>query len=432
MSDFADRRLFKPKNQSRIRLMCLCVIMLLLSQPQQTGLAAQGHYLNQESIRWGLDPTFGSGGVVIYKPENALGLSTPFQAFVRPDNKLLLAGCYLIPPPSTRCSLFVFGSNGGFESLGGEFVFGQPVLGMQSDGRVVVVVNPYPTLARYNLDLSKDLSFYPNGLNDLRPTGVISGVWQPVMQADDKMLITNVLSDQLKLGRLNSDDTVDMGYSPAPITDVTRFQGADRNGRLVVQRFVDCRTRVYSFEGVLLGTLFDSSTPIPGDLCRTKSFTPHPNGGFIWTVDSVNPKLIYRSSGNNGIDTTFGVSGTLTVMLPSGLRWVNADLPIASQADGKVIAASLVTAAPEGQSALGKTYPLIARYNIDGSPDKAFGELGSFIVNLGIFDRVSQIVSLPDVKILVVGLSNRGELIMMRLAPFTVRSNVFFPFVSTS
>jgi uncharacterized delta-60 repeat protein len=329
--------------------------------------------------------------------------------------------------------MFLFASNGMLESLGSDLP-GQigNLFGMQSDGKVIA--HSYDGLKRYNTDLSVDPGFHSEGWTQLRATGILSGSWQPVMQADDKMLITSVISGQLNLARLDSDGTVDSGYANPVVPDVVRIFGADPNGRLVVQGssapspFPPCVARVHSFTGVYLGTLFDASTSASGNLCGSDYFSPHPNGGLVWSVAGT-PMRIYRSNGNSGLDNTFGVSGTVPIPLPTGWRWFFGLLPVAVQGDGKVVAVMSVTSVPEGQAPAGHINPLVARFNVDGSPDTAFGSQGYFIAAQNIDDRISEILALPDGKILIVGIS-AGKLVMMRFAGLVVHGVSYLPFAA--
>ena len=107
----------------------------------------------------------------------------------------------------------------------------------------------------------------------------------------------------------------------------------------------------------------------------------------------------YRYNGT--IDTTYGTSGTATLVRPATSE---AGWTMAQQIDGKVIVAG------SSNGDFGAT-----RFNRNGTTDTGFNLTGLLAVNFGFFDSAQAIAIAPDGKIVLAGITN-GNWGITRLA----------------
>ncbi|MBI3786011.1 MAG: hypothetical protein HY270_21685 [Deltaproteobacteria bacterium] len=108
------------------------------------------------------------------------------------------------------------------------------------------------------------------------------------------------------------------------------------------------------------------------------------------------PRGLWAASGN--LDVTFGNNGTITNA--GTLNWSNQTVDLATQPDGKLIAA--------GYAFVSSSFSYdfaVARYNPDGSFDATFGSGGQTTTNLGGDDLAYALTLQSDGKIVVVGRS---------------------------
>jgi uncharacterized delta-60 repeat protein len=91
---------------------------------------------------------------------------------------------------------------------------------------------------------------------------------------------------------------------------------------------------------------------------------------------------VVRYNSNGSLDTSFGDGGIVTTIFPEG----SYAFDVALQADGKIIAVGTVFVAFDpGESS--NTDFALARYNPDGTPDAAFGNVGQLSTDfLGLED----------------------------------------------
>jgi uncharacterized delta-60 repeat protein len=96
-----------------------------------------------------------------------------------------------------------------------------------------------------------------------------------------------------------------------------------------------------------------------------------------------------RHNPNGTLDTTFGNGGTVLTSFGGSL---SAGADVAVQPDGKIVAVGLAN----GDFG-------VARYNVDGTLDAAFGSGGLVTTDFGRFDQANGVAVQPDGKIVVVG-----------------------------
>jgi uncharacterized delta-60 repeat protein len=211
---------------------------------------------------------------------------------------------------------------------------------IQSDGKIVVAgltgqgASADFALARYNFNGSPDPTFGSGGRVTTDFGGHGDFARALAIQSDGRIVAAGLAkdiydTDGFALARYNGDGSLDPTFGIGG--KVTTAIPASRINALAMQ-----------FDGkiVAAGTIDNSVTGSLGAIVR------------------------YNSDGS--LDAAFGIEGKVTTEVPDISTHVNA---IAIQADGKIIAA--------GYSFSGnQSWALLARYNIDGSPDKTFGDGG--------------------------------------------------------
>ena len=92
------------------------------------------------------------------------------------------------------------------------------------------------------------------------------------------------------------------------------------------------------------------------------------NGGFAWRIT--------RYTRDGTLDDSFGNGGTVLTNMSSVGGFDERLISIAVQRDGKIVAAGFVLTGPDSQDSA------LARYNVDGSLDTAFGTGGKVVTNV--------------------------------------------------
>ncbi len=107
-------------------------------------------------------------------------------------------------------------------------------------------------------------------------------------------------------------------------------------------------------------------------------------------IEQLEPRRLLTVAGT--LDTSFGASGTAEINL--GFVTLSPS-DVAVQSDGKVIVAGTATLGTQTQMA-------VARFNVDGTPDKSFGGNQTGVAFVGA-KRASAVAMEPDGSIIVVG-----------------------------
>ena len=97
------------------------------------------------------------------------------------------------------------------------------------------------------------------------------------------------------------------------------------------------------------------------------------------------------------LDTSFGVSGGYVASDFLGLQNQETANDIAIQTDGKIVVAGAVLVGQNNYDFV------VARYNVDGTPDATFSGDGIFTLTDSTFDIVNSIEIQSDGKIVAVG-----------------------------
>jgi uncharacterized delta-60 repeat protein len=271
-----------------------------------------------------------------------------------------------------------------------------------------------------------DLTFGTNGTVTTDFGGDDSGNAVAV-QADGKIVVggqatpTGATSRDFALARYNADGSLDTAFGPNHTGQVTTdFGGADELHALALQHtsagdkivaagstfangdfnFAVAR---YNADGSL-DTTFGSGGKVTTDLGSTqdeaKGVTIEAGkvlvvGQTLGTTTGFNFALV-RYNDNGSLDTTFGPNHTGKVSTDfAGKNDIAA--AVALQADGKIVVAGSSVKTTNDDFAL-------ARYNVDGSLDTAFGIGGKVTTDFaGAFDNAFALALQADGKIVAAG-----------------------------
>lgn len=429
---------------------CVALLIVLGTRSPVTATSEAQAHTNVEasSVRWGLDPTFGDGGIV----RLPAGTVNSSQFLHRPDGKLVaLTRQYEVAKFGYNLitsTAYLINSVGNIELTRTLALHAKGVL---SDNTLLL------DQARYDTNLNNvDSGFYARGEASFPNT---FGSRRYFVQTDDKILVageatdivSGTVSSSLQLRRLNSNGTVDIAFGTVTLSNTNPYGviGFDPSGRIVVANNAIAAgvDNVYSVTGSLLGSVLSS---LDGPSFYTSWYTPDPTGSFVWfaTQATTPPSRIghiYRSNGNNGLDQSFGSGGAVTVTLPISLGWANDNFAVLVKSNGAIVLVGKAT----GSTANLSNKIIVVGINVDGSPDTSFGPQGYFFVEPAlntaqidyddirvrpIWRRAQSIFLTDDGKIVIAGIAEKtpfesfeGPPTVIRLAPFTVRSSVYLP-----
>lgn len=340
-----------------------------------------------------LDPTFGSGGLVIH---DLGGNDNAFGVLVQPDGKVLAVGGtsgtvalarYLptgAPDPS-------FGGDGTVTTSLAGFAFAFDVA-LQSDGRIVVVGSAgggnQLLVARYHPDGSRDASFDGDGVLTVSLASPTTGSAVEV-QEDGKIVAVGRTDSpfdpwfsSFAIFRFtpngSPDPTFDadglvvtvLGPLAAP-SDATllpngRIAVAGSAGLGVERQFV---VAMYEADGRLASDFAtDGIASVDlGGFDEAAAIAAQEDGKLVVVGRSTNSFAVTRLLSNGTLDDGFDGDGSLTTVFEPGQLAIAADVKV--QPNGKILAAG--TSFAPGVSDFA-----IARYTEDGALDTSFGTDG--------------------------------------------------------
>jgi uncharacterized delta-60 repeat protein len=368
-----------------------------------------------------LDPSFSSNGKA--RTDITPGFDFAFALAIQADTKIVAVG--RAAGSGGRFALVRYNSDGTLDPTFGtngktttNFTRGDDFAAsvvVQTDGKIVVAGraagpdNKF-ALARYNADGTLDTTFSGNGKLVTNFTSGVDFVWDLTMQPDGKIVAAGLAAGgsrgSFAIARYMSDGALDTTFGGDGKVR-TQFTGRhdaatavaiQSDGKIVAagaanddSLFAVAR---YNADGTLDNTF-------GGDGRTTTNFRPGPD--FAWDV-VIQPdgKIatagraagrfgLARYDGDGTLDNSFGGDGRVTTNFTSD---TDVSTAIALQADGKIVA---VGDANSLKFAL-------ARYNVDGTPDVAFGGDGKATTNFTpTFDFAWDVSLQADGKIVVVG-----------------------------
>ncbi len=314
-----------------------------------------------------LDPTFGTGGLVITLFG---GNDIANAAVLQPDGKIIavgqISGLFGLVRYNSDGSLDPTFGTGGFVITPGTGIARAAVL--QPDGKIIAVgqFSADFGLARYNSDGSLDTTFGTGGLVTTNFGGV-DRARAVVLQPNGKIIAAGQARsggiDDFALARYNSDGSLDPTFGAGGLVR-TDFAGEDDSARSVV---------LQSDGKIIAAGLVGSGGIDDFGLAR------------------------YNSDGS--LDPTFGTGGLVTTDFAGG---DDRAFALVLQPDGQIIAVGLVNSG--GNNDFG-----LARYNSNGSLDLTFGTGG--LVTTGFIggDAIPRAAVLqPDGKLIAVGEATSG------------------------
>ena len=337
------------------------------------GAGGQGDFaLVRYSAGGGLDKSFGSGGRVstaFTAPVNSTFAAAAAQA----DGKLLVVGGVFGTPDNLGIlRLNKAGSRDTSFGTGGQVLAavslpdpGDHVQGVavQPDGKILVVVtytptgsqgNAYVSLLRFNANGTVDTGFGKGGQTALvqlpgrQPGGRVGVPVTGVLVQPDGKIVVGPDTDSLDLVRFNKDGSLDTGF------------GTGHSGTV--------RTAIPAtdFTGLAL----------------------QPDGKIV-VAGSANSLTLARYNTDGSPDKTFGAGGVVV-----SSRGAVRSAGVVVQPDGKIVVGG-------GVGTQGNF--LVARFNKDGSPDKAFGTGGQTLTAVGGNDLLGSILIDGSGRIVLAG-----------------------------
>jgi uncharacterized delta-60 repeat protein len=381
-----------------------------------------------------LDPTFGSGGIVITNGGASLQLYTALAMAIQSDGKIVVVGEGASPPFDTYNWDFTvvrYNPDGSQDSsFGGTGIVITPVganfdratsVGIQSDGKIVVAGSSGPNFAlvRYNTDGSLDTSFNGTG-KVITSVGSSGGADSVAIQADGKIVVAGRSWDgstsSFALVRYTADGSLDTAFNgtgkvvtPGGSAASVAIQsdakiiaaGSSGNGSNIaftLVRYNADGTLDTSFNGTgkAITSVGNSGSGASDLAIQTDgkivaagySFTASDN----WTTADF---ALVRYNLDGSLDTSFG--GTGKILIPDSDSGDHAS-SVAIQPNGKVVVAG-------SRAIINRSYDfVVARLNPNGSLDTSFNGTGKVITSVGdAYDHVGSVAIQADGKIVVAG-----------------------------
>jgi uncharacterized delta-60 repeat protein len=403
----------------------------------------------------GLDPTFGTGGIVT----TYIGSSNSFAnaVAIQSDGKIVVAGTPLLVRYNSDGSLdTTFGTNGFVTNSG---IDRGMDLVIQPDGKIVVVGFSGGGLftcfhvARFNSDGSPDATFGTKGIAiplTFQDNGADEKAYghSIALGPNGKILVAGDFYDgdthiNYILMSLNSDGSLDSwNYFPISTEDFLTTMAVQPDGKILLAGttfpgdFID-------YDGPRIGLVRAYYVTDPTDGSTSLQLDPSFGAGGIAVTDfgkvgfvdysaaiqsdgkivavgeygctttTNNPPYcttngfkfsLARFNSNGSLDTTFGANG-LSITNLSDMSDVDfsdtnqGDKLLAIQPDGKLVVAEDTS----------NGHFFVARFNSNGSLDTTFGTAGEIATAFGNYnDDVQAVVLQPDGKIIAAGSSSNG------------------------
>jgi uncharacterized delta-60 repeat protein len=389
----------------------------------------------------GLDPSFGTGGLVTTDFFGDVDWGeTAADLVVQRDSRLVAGGSVLrlVDGETTMdMALSRYNRNGTLDRRFGDGgrvttdFFGDSwdflsALVVQRDGKLVAAgsaasiagVNGDFALVRYNRDGSLDPTFGTGG-KVTTDFGAWESAYALALQADGKLVAVGFTDDGLvqdfALARYNTDGSLDptFGTGGKVTTDFAgRFDFADAvvvlpDGRLVAAGATDTGTRLdfalarYRPDGTLDATFGAGgtvTTDFAGDAEHINDLVLQADGKLVaagYTIAAGQTEFaLARYDRDGDLDPRFGAQGTVVTDVGEGAG-LAADLAL--QADGKLVAAGTAYT-PSGVGSFA-----LVRYNHDGQLDHRFGDAGMVFTDFGGSASANALVVQWDGRLVAAG-----------------------------
>ena len=297
---------------------------------------------------------------------------------IQPDGRLVTAG--LVTGSGTNYfdfSLTRYNINGSIDTTFGyqgtvrTDVTGQKdvpeVVVVQPDGKILVAGTGFNgpnfdwILARYTANGVLDTTFGNGGTVIVDRAGTYNEIWDMVVQADGKIVVSGNLNTLFTVGRFNSDGTLDTSFG---------------TGGTVTTPFGTLSSRA-------MGVAIQADGKIVA-------------AGVMSGGNSVSQYAVARYNPDGTLDPTFGTGGQVQTDLP-GIYDNGTDVLIQN---GKIVVAGMTGRLTASVYDIG-----LVRYNADGSLDTTFGGSGAgmTVLTAGGISAPVRVALQSDNRLVVVG-----------------------------
>jgi uncharacterized delta-60 repeat protein len=390
---------FKPSKVIRVNMMNVhsSKLRLVLLAVLTTGfLFSSLPHSNVQAAAGDLDTTFGTGG----KVTTLVGTgSSAHDLVIQPDGKIIICGGANLG--GNRILLIRYNNDGSLDNTFGTGGIATLVsaldaraMALQADGKIVIAGStgseiPQIFMLRFNNDGSLDTGFGSGGMVQI-------GIGNPVdvaIQPDAKIVVLTKLSLPVVLSifRYNTNGTLDptfgtAGSITASLNGIADNLALQADGKIVAAGFVSA-PKIAGRDAIVLrfnnngspdasfGTVGRVTTDIGGMINEARALAIAPDGrlavsGYVDTdsheIETDHDFALYLYNSDGSLDTTFGSDGIVTTKLTES----NDVAEAVAVHNNKIIAAG---------TSFG-TFA-VARYNLDGSLDPAFGMGGVVITD---------------------------------------------------
>jgi uncharacterized delta-60 repeat protein len=380
-----------------------------------------------------LDPSFGSGGIVL-TPLGTSGALVHGVA-VQPNGKIVVAGS-AVAGGQDVFAVTRYNANGTLDSSfhhTGEALtpFGAAAsaayaVALQPDGKIVVVgmAGTHFALARYNADGSLDPAFGHGGQVVTAFTASTAFANAVALEADGKILVAGDADSSFAIARYNADGSIDTHFAFGGLELVhfntgeadARGVALEPDGKAVVAGTVS-NGYWNSFAVARLnadGTLDRSFGGWGG---TTFSFAPNeaaaglalPGGGKILVAGSNNGSFaLARLNPDGTLDTSFNGTGEATTNFGGSYAQANS---LALAVDGKILVAGTAYADDAQRFDFA-----LARFNGNGTLDTGFNGTGTVTTDVGTDAEADALAVQGDGKVVLAGTAS-GDAALARYIP---------------
>jgi uncharacterized delta-60 repeat protein len=369
-----------------------------------------------------LDPTFGSGGIVITRDSDIPQLDYSYAMAIQSDGKIVVVGEGSAGTFNWDFAVVRYNPDGSLDrSFGGIGIVitqltynydGAHAVAVQADGKIVVAGSRYDgtggssfAVVRYHPNGSLDTSFNGTGIVITSVNGSPSSV---AIQADGKIVVAggsrNGSISDFALVRYNPDGSLDPAFNGTGKVITQAGSGAvsvavQGDGKIIA---VGGSTVVrYNTDGSL-DTTFNGTGKVITAAGGANSIAIQSDGKIVTAGSSHNgihqDFAVVRYHPNGSLDSSFG--GTGKILIPVGNSDSGAD-SVVIQTNGKIVVAGIATS-----NNVVNDFAVV-RLNQNGSQDNTFNSSGKVItpVTAGN-DIVTGAAIQADGKIVVAGMSD--------------------------
>ena len=391
----------------------LLAVGLLLASPALT-LAAPGD----------LDPTFGSGGIVITRGSSMRTLDSASAMAIQSDGKIVTVGRSNLNGATWNFAVVRYNTDGSLDtSFGGTGIVITQVgnshdsasaVAIQADGKIVVAGSIYDipsspgswrlAVVRYNTNGSLDTSF--NGTGEVITSVGDSGASSVAIQLDGKIV---AVSSNFTVVRYNSNGSLDSSFGGTgivitPVEGSTNSVAIQSDGKIVAagsseNGFSAVTVVRYNTDGTLDNSFNGTGkvvTSVGSSDSGASDLAIQPNGKIVvtaYTLDSTGGFAVVRYNPEGSLDTSFGNTGK--IIIPIGNSYDQA-YSVAIQPNEKIVVAGYSWINSRSDFA-------VVRFNPNGSLDTTFNGTGKVTTGFGGQDYAVAAAIQADGQIVVAG-----------------------------